>query len=115
MIANLRFTLYKANLAYTTDELALRSELFASHLQAAERSIPSALGMVEIAMLIAAKHVVEEERPLNFVITYERYSAHSKRVAASGLSQSRPFSRGVCLKVSIFIPQHAKTLIECVL
>lgn len=53
-------------------------------------------------MLIACKHVVEEERPLNFVIAYERYAEHSKRAAASGNSSSRAFTRGLCLKVRCF-------------
>jgi hypothetical protein len=51
-------------------------------------------------MLISAKHLVEEERPCNFVVAYERYTDHCKRAAASGASSSKAFSRGLCLKVS---------------
>jgi hypothetical protein len=55
--------------------------------------------MVEFALLIACKHLTEEEKPVNFVIAYERYVDHCKRAAASGSSSSRAFSRGLCLRV----------------
>ena len=70
------------------------------HIQLPERHIPVDLSIAEIAMLIASKHLVEEERPFNFVIAYERYSDHCKRAAAAGSSSTRAFGRGLCLKVS---------------
>lgn len=70
------------------------------YIQLPERAIPADLSIVEIAMLIASKHLVEEERPFNFVIAYERYSDHCKRAAAAGTSSTRAFGRGLCLKVS---------------
>lgn len=54
--------------------------------------------------MIACKHLTEEEKPVNFVIAYERYVDHCKRAAASGSSSSRAFSRGLCLRVSTGVP-----------
>lgn len=80
---------------------ALRPSDLSAHIQLAERAIPSSLNMVEFALMIACKHLTEEEKPVNFVIAYERYVDHCKRAAASGSSSSRAFSRGLCLRVSI--------------
>lgn len=72
------------------------------HIQVTERVVPADLSMAEMAMLIASKHLIEEERPFNFVIAYERYLDHCKRAAAAGTSSTRAFGRGLCLKVGSF-------------
>lgn len=79
----------------------LHASDLSAHIQLAERAIPSSVNMVEFALLIACKHLTEEEKPVNFVIAYERYVDHCKRAAASGSSSSRAFSRGLCLRVSL--------------
>ena len=73
----------------------------APFVQLPERAIHASLSIVDIAMLIAAKHVEEEEKPYNFVIAYEKYVEHCKRAAATGSSSSRAFSRSLCLRVCL--------------
>jgi hypothetical protein len=80
--------------------LGLQASDLTTHIQLAERAIPPSLNMAELSLLIASKHLTEEEKPVNFVIAYERYIDHCKRAAASGTSSSRAFSRGLCLRVS---------------
>lgn len=74
------------------------------HSQAPERHLPNSLNMAEYALLIACKHLTEEEKPVNFVIAYERYIDHCKRAAAAGTSTSRAYGRGLCLRVSLSSP-----------
>lgn len=101
IVANLLQTVQSSSgSGISSEALMLRSSSLTPFIQLPERLIPKSLSIVELAMLIAAKHLVEEAKPLNFVIAYERYSDHCKRAAASGSSSTRAFNRGMCLRVS---------------
>ena len=105
LVGNLRHRIRSApEEVVNTSSLVLQAQDLAACIQLPERSVPAGLGMPEVAMLISAKHLVEEERPCNFVVAYERYTDHCKRAAASGSSSSRAFSRGLCLKVGRVLP-----------
>ena len=93
------FLRLSSSAASTTACFHIPQDALVGSLQAPERLIPPNLSIAEVALLISAKHIAEEEKTLNFAIMYERYADHAKRATVSGASSARPFSRAVCLRV----------------